>query len=91
MLGTCQRPSEVKNLVNAWFFEIVDRRLDETPGLRRLGVAEALAEIGMIRRFTDGFAAMDEDDLAREIDKVVHHRLPSIAVVGRDPTDEMRR
>jgi hypothetical protein len=45
----------------------------------------------MIRRFADGFTAMDEDDLAREIDKVVHHRLPSFAVVGQDPTDEMRR
>jgi hypothetical protein len=34
----------------------------------------------MTGRLADSIAAMDEDDLAREIDKVLHDRLPSFAI-----------
>src|SRR5262245_53841148 len=69
-------------LVNAWFFEVGDRRLDQSPSARGFYVAEALAKIRVIGRFVNGFAAMDEDDLAREINKIMHDRLPSFAVSG---------
>ena len=80
MLGTCQWRWKTDGLVNARLFEIGNRRLDETPRARGFRVSDAFAKISMIGRFADGFAAMDEDDLAREIDNIVHDRLPSFAV-----------
>src|SRR5688500_1795104 len=70
------------NSVNSRFFEVGDRRLNQAPSMRGFSVAKALAQVRVIGRFADGFSAMDEDDLAREIDKVMHDRLPSFAMIG---------
>ena len=62
-------------------FEIADGRLNEAPGFGGFEVTGTFANLGMAGRFAHSFAAMDEDDLAREINKVLQDRLPSFAVV----------
>jgi hypothetical protein len=70
-----------KSLMNLGRFEIADGRLNEAPRLGGFEIASTFANLGMAGRFAHSFAAMDEDDLAREIDKVLHVRLPSFAVL----------
>jgi hypothetical protein len=67
--------------MNLGCFEIADGRLNEAPRLGHFEIASMLADFSMASRFANGFATMDEDHLAREIDKVLHVRLPSFAVV----------
>src|SRR5262245_28439443 len=62
-------------------FEIADGRLYEPPGLGHFEIASMLADFGMASRFAYGFASVHEDDLAREIDNVMHVRLPSFAAL----------
>src|SRR5262245_9053036 len=62
-------------------FEVADCRLHAPPRRGHFQVPGSLADFGVTSRFAHGFATMYEDDLACEIDNVLHVRLPSFAVV----------